>query len=462
MKKLIVLISIRKLNFLNRNLIISLNRCLPRHCEVLVNLNSDSKIDREECEMVFKTLDKVQCWITSDEKRSKVINSDLRGIGNCLSSDFVMFMDDDMIILDENHFNRTITTVLNYMYSHSGCSLARFRMFENDMSFELQLEQISSTSNSGGFIIRNDFRFMDKVTLGLSWKTDDYSLVLEAVRHGYAVDICNHATYHCFRTPAKDLTFRLDDLFHLTDPQVRSSVVNELLSDKYDSFDGNINYLSNYSVLRGMRDFLVDLLHTRSPKFNPTDLVQKGDGLSSVVTDSIVFVGKVDEYDSSIVDLVEALATHIENNLNPGDYPHAIIQVPSLIEPTFANYLKARLDLVYKESGSYLDYDKVRIIEEYDGSIEWMLTDNITLKLEGTPIPEVNAPYILTESDLEHVEELGLTRHFLLEGGILATKDNLLNDKGGILIPRKLDNTGEPVGKEIRLFNELNYVIQKF
>lgn len=181
-------------------------------------------------------------------------NGQLRGQASELNADYIFHMDDDFKICNEKAFAGSLHAAQKYMNDHPTCQLIRFKFNNNEIPEVFDQIKvyfpISSTSMACGLFIRNDVPGFTQSQLRWHWRTDDFTLVLNALSKGYGVEIEGHGLAHLMKGTASECIF---------DPSVLEGCLTPEEIQSLTDSEGKIPYLKNDSS-EGLRQLLIKKL----------------------------------------------------------------------------------------------------------------------------------------------------------------------------------------------------------
>lgn len=139
-------------------------------------------------------------------------NAQLRGRYNELNCPFVWFIDDDFALGNLEHLEKTLLSIEDYMRNHPTCSIIRLAFLSEQRPVIKFTFPIPSTSLACGLIIRTNYPIFTQTQLNWSWKTDDYTMVLNALKFGYGLEVHNHGVKHVIKTKPDEVYFKWDEI----------------------------------------------------------------------------------------------------------------------------------------------------------------------------------------------------------------------------------------------------------
>lgn len=273
-----ILLNIRKTSEHNVVLLNELVELVKDQNDLRLQINVTAGLDRIfECVTDIQACKNVKVTISS----SKVdyTNAELRGRYGELNCDYVWFIDDDFRITDIEHTRFTLRECEDYMTSHPTCQIIRFAFNSEKKSIIKFSFPITSTSLSCGLFIRvKPHPVFKPKQLSWHWKTDDFTMVLNALEKGYGVELHNHAVIHNIKSRPDEVRFTYDQIHEALE-----------LNSPYDlarDSDGNYFYVvpenatGELTTAPSVRDILIKKLH----KVNGTPINKHGGRIRIVST----------------------------------------------------------------------------------------------------------------------------------------------------------------------------------
>lgn len=134
---------------------------------------------------------------------TELTNAQLRGRYKELNSRYVFFIDDDFKIINEDAFKEALRSAGNYMDEYPTCSIIRFQFNNSEKFYEYHKQFIKfpiiSTSLSCGLFMRSSDQIFTDAQLNWHWKTDDFTMILNALKRGFGVELENHGLAHMMK-----------------------------------------------------------------------------------------------------------------------------------------------------------------------------------------------------------------------------------------------------------------------
>lgn len=119
-------------------------------------------------------------------------------------SDLTMYIDDDFEIVDTEKFRDTIRVAL-YLFGYNPDIRLVKLSFNGANSDITGTTPVTSTSMECGIIVRG-CGFTDE-QMKWNWHTDDFTIVLNALKYGTGVTLNNHGVVHHIGSKSDELTF---------------------------------------------------------------------------------------------------------------------------------------------------------------------------------------------------------------------------------------------------------------
>lgn len=261
MRKLGILVNCRELSDENFELFHNLN-LLAYQSNIKVQINVTGEIYNKRVEEYELNED---FQITFQKLSGRITNAQLRGRYRELDCEYVFFIDDDFAIDNVKKSIQLLKEVVDYMDTHPTCMITRFR-FNRGVPFSGKkitfTYPITSTSLSCGIIIRTKYPIFTEEQLDWHWKSDDYTMILNALEKGYGIEVDKHWFRHEIKSSPEDVVFDWKEIAHtIPNPYDR-----ELFTDD----KGNIKYTGDSLQIQAsyMRSLLIEKLNQLTDSYS--------------------------------------------------------------------------------------------------------------------------------------------------------------------------------------------------